>query len=148
MIAAAPDQVDAPSPSIRTHLGILIVALAVLVASASLRIAGPRDVRLPGTNVSLPELCYWHRMTGYDCPGCGLTRSFIATTQGRIARAWRYHPMGTLLFGVVVAQIPFRILQVLRLRRGKPAVRIGGVSYLAMVVALLMLVQWIVRLRY
>jgi hypothetical protein len=51
--------------------------------------------------VHLP-LCQFHAMTGLDCPGCGATRATHELLNGRLAAAWRYNALWTLLFPVVL----------------------------------------------
>lgn len=42
--------------------------------------------------------CFFHAVSGYWCPGCGLTRAFIAFGHGRWEEAWIYHPFVFALF--------------------------------------------------
>ena len=46
---------------------------------------------------------------GIDCPGCGLTRSFIHLAHAEPLAAWELNPLSWLLFGYVVAQIPLAL---------------------------------------
>lgn len=41
----------------------------------------------------LPFTCPILFLTGIHCPGCGLTRAWLAALQGAFARAFVYHPM-------------------------------------------------------
>jgi hypothetical protein len=45
-----------------------------------------------------PDLCVFHRLTGLDCPGCGMGRSLILLAQGRLQDSWTMHPFGILFF--------------------------------------------------
>jgi len=154
--AAAPcDPVDAapltawrPTTS-QTALHWTFLALGFLVVAASflLEIRDHEHVALPGTDVTLPGTCTFRELTGMPCPGCGLTRSFISVVHGRCADAWEYNPAGFLFFAIVVFQIPYRIYQLVRIRRGR------GQHYFvwidAWVLTLLiisLLAQWIYRL--
>lgn len=67
----------------------------------------------------LPELCMLKSNTGLDCPGCGLTRSFIALAGGDVESAWHYNPVGLLMFGILLYQIPYRLIALGCLARGK-----------------------------
>ncbi|TGK39129.1 DUF2752 domain-containing protein [Leptospira andrefontaineae] len=39
-------------------------------------------------------ICWWKQLTGWDCPGCGLTRSVICFFRGDFSGSWNYHPFG------------------------------------------------------
>src|SRR5439155_17330752 len=91
-----------------------------------LAIRDQTDVLLPLIDLPLPELCTLRRLTGLACPGCGLTRCFISLAHADLAAAWSYNPAGLLLFPMVAFQIPFRGLQLWRLRRGQAEISLGS----------------------
>jgi hypothetical protein len=41
--------------------------------------------------------CLFHRTTGLECPGCGMTRAAHALLTGDLARAFRCNPLGVVL---------------------------------------------------
>ena len=41
----------------------------------------------------LPFTCPILYITGIHCPGCGLTRAWLAALQGAFGRAFAYHPL-------------------------------------------------------
>lgn len=45
-----------------------------------------------------PVLCLFRRVTDHPCPGCGLTRSFVATAHLRLEEAFSQHLFGPLVF--------------------------------------------------
>ena len=50
--------------------------------------------------------CYFHRLTGLHCPGCGGTRAFFAFLKGDLALSWRMNPLfliGLVAGGMLVA---------------------------------------------
>ncbi len=49
-----------------------------------------------------------------------------AWANGDVRAAWSYNPGGLLLFAIVVAQIPLRMLQISRIHRGLPEIRLGS----------------------
>lgn len=57
---------------------------------------------------SLPELCVFHRVTGLDCPGCGMTRAFVRLMQGDWQGALAFNPISLPLFAllIVLAIVP------------------------------------------
>lgn len=87
---------------------MLAVSLAVIAASLVLRLesTGVHAVRLLG--ICLPDVCPVHRISGFWCPGCGLTRSFVAAAHGDFAAAIKLHPLGPILFSLVLLQVPYR----------------------------------------
>ncbi len=109
---------------IRWRIAVILASLAVVGTASLLDIRGERRVQLPGEGWTVPELCTYHRLTGYDCPGCGMTRSFISMAHGQWQRAWHYHPFGSILFLYIAAQIPFHIWQILRQRWGRTLLRV------------------------
>ncbi|MEN0062934.1 MAG: DUF2752 domain-containing protein [Myxococcota bacterium] len=60
----------------------------------------------------VPVLCTFRLITGYSCPGCGLTRSFSFLAHGHVAEAFQMNPLGPLLFLAVLAQLPWQIYRI------------------------------------
>lgn len=111
-------------PRIAPRLVALLGCLAVLVAAALLSVRDEREVHLAQLSWTVPELCSYHVITGLDCPGCGMTRSFISLAHGRWLDAFHYHPLGAILFTYIAAQVPFQAWQIFRIRRGKRPFRV------------------------
>ena len=61
--------------------------------------------------------CLFHRMTGYLCPGCGMTRATYAALHGHLAAALRFNCFGVLLFPLGLLGVG---LEVCGWVRGKP----------------------------
>jgi hypothetical protein len=146
LILAPSDSRPALRPLYSLHLTILGISLAVAFLAAVLHVRGETQVVLPLFDVPLPELCYWRRMLGIDCPGCGLTRSFISLAHGEIARAWHFNPSGLVLFAGLIFQFPYRGLQLWRLARGKPEWTLPGAVPLVLVACATVVVQWLWRM--
>ena len=94
----------------KTQLGLRLGLLALLLL-AGLRLAGLWDG--PGALEALPGLCVFHRLTGWDCPGCGMTRSWVCLLKGDWHQAWAWHPFGIplALAFVIACLLPGRVLQ-------------------------------------
>lgn len=128
------------------HYMMLAMCVAVVALSFVLSVRDRRQVVLPVIGQPLPELCHFKRYTGIDCPGCGLTRSFISIAHARWQDAWRYNPAAFLLFPIVLFQIPYRSFQIWRVRTGRPEWQLGrwGQGVLGVFVAVA-LGQWVLR---
>ncbi len=50
----------------------------------------------PGGNYWLPG-CMLHELTGFLCPGCGMTRAVDAVMHGEMNKAFRLNPVGIIL---------------------------------------------------
>ncbi|WP_425613755.1 DUF2752 domain-containing protein [Anatilimnocola sp. NA78] len=134
-------------PDWALHVWLLVVSAAVMALAATMSIHQVEEVRLPFTWFSLPELCYFRRNTGLACPGCGLTRSFIAFGHGQLLAAWHFNPAGVLFFPIVVFQIPYRLAQLLRLKRGLRPWNLGTIAQgVFIALFLVMVVQWLAKI--
>ena len=108
---------------------------AILLLMLLLYAAGPSGIWFPG--------CLFHQFTGLNCPGCGMTRAVHAALHGRLAEAFRYNPVGMVLFPAAVLGIG---LELIGWVRGKPlpfSFRAGGRWGWRLAVTLL--VFWILR---
>lgn len=94
---------------------VLVLALSCLMGTGE-----QRKVLLPWSGIALPETCQFHRLFGLDCPGCGLTRSFIHISHGELMAAWQLNPLGLVLYTYVALQVPQALLRWLNVeyRRG------------------------------
>ncbi|MBQ3064986.1 MAG: DUF2752 domain-containing protein [Clostridia bacterium] len=43
------------------------------------------------------RLCIFARITGYPCPGCGMTRAVLAVFRGDLGAAFSHHPLWVTL---------------------------------------------------
>jgi hypothetical protein len=95
------------------HLWILGLALCAIVGSFALHQsdAGGLEFPVPGMagTVSLPDTCMSRRFFGVSCPGCGLSRSFVAMGRAEVGTALRLHPLGPCLYLLCWLQIPYRL---------------------------------------
>lgn len=113
-----------------------LAALVVVAGLVLLQQRGPSGIPwFPG--------CLFHRLTGLDCPGCGMTRATHAVLHGRLAEAFRFNPLGMILVPALLAWLGIRLPGWLR---GEPA-RPGGaaISRAAWCVLAAILVFWVLR---
>jgi hypothetical protein len=135
----------APDPML--HWVYLGMALGVIFLAIVLRVEGEEHVVVPLFNKPLPGTCTFKRITGFGCPGCGLTRSFVCLARGDVVRAWHFNPIGLGVAVLVVTQVPYRIVQLNRIRRGLPEFRAGRLmNWTFLLLAVGLFLQWIWRL--
>lgn len=69
---------------------------AVWTICLSLALAGCAAIMLfvfdPSRSAIYP-VCYFHRLTGWNCPGCGSLRALHHLTHGQLAAAFRCNPL-------------------------------------------------------
>jgi hypothetical protein len=126
---------------------IIGLSAGVIVLSMLLSLGSEREqVLLPVINQPLPPLCQLKMLTGIDCPGCGLTRSFIALGHGQWGESFRFNPAGPLWFAFIALQIPYQALQLRRITLGQRPLDLTwwgqGLIYAGLTALIL---QWVVR---
>ena len=57
---------------------------------------------LKPSKVTELSLCPVFHLTGFECPFCGMTRSFVSITHGRFSEALDYNPGSMLIYGAFV----------------------------------------------
>ncbi|MEI7832336.1 MAG: DUF2752 domain-containing protein [bacterium] len=62
---------------------------------------------------SVPPLCLFRITSGYDCPGCGMTRGFAALAHLDILSAIRYNPFSPIVFIIAVALWIFAVARLI-----------------------------------
>jgi hypothetical protein len=89
---------------------MLIAGLIVLVSAPLLEVRPQGKVGIRGWSAFvLPPTCFARDALGIDCPGCGLTRSFVHLAHGDWSSSLKCHRIGWLLMLAVLLQIPYRI---------------------------------------
>lgn len=121
-----------PAVASRPHLRTLLIILAAVAAAAGLAVYACFDPSQGG----FPE-CPLHRLTGFDCPGCGTQRAIHAALHGDIVRALRYNAsLGVFVPLCAVLCLPPRVRWAKRLRES---------VWLPRAVLALVLAWWVVR---
>lgn len=142
-----PPRTDFLAHRLSVHGTLLVIAIAVLTAAAVLRINADERVVAPVVNWELPGTCTFRRLFATDCPGCGLTRCFISAADGNLEAAWSFNPLGIVMFALVLGQIPFRLLQIWRIRSGTGELRFHRAAEWTMIaLAVGLFLQWVFRL--
>jgi hypothetical protein len=95
----------------------------------------------------LPGLCIFRGLFGIDCPGCGLTRSWVALAHGDLGASLSYHLLGPALFAFVLLQA-MRQLVTLVVPRSCAALAVPArwLDLSGVALAICLLPVWVLRL--
>ncbi len=130
------------------HLLFLSLATTVMVMSFVMRYESGTRVFLPGFTSAIPSMCSSRVLLGIDCPGCGLTRAFIAISHGQFSAAWKFNPASFAVYAFVAVQIPWHLMQLSRIRHLRPPIE-SSVVYLAPIgLVIVLFVSWLIRLQW
>lgn len=124
---------------------MLGLSVAVIVLACLLSVRGDQRVEFGAFHGwPIPELCQSKALFGVDCPGCGLTRSFIYLAHGDFTASFHRHRLGWLLALVVVVQVPYRVWAI---RSGNAAPLGTKLPWAGMwTIMLLLIANWIAKL--
>jgi phosphoglycerol transferase MdoB-like AlkP superfamily enzyme len=70
----------------RAHLALAAVVSVVVVAALVL-------YRFPPEQYGFYPACPFFALTGWECPGCGMTRAVAALLHAHFAEAWHWNPL-------------------------------------------------------
>jgi hypothetical protein len=122
------------------RLSLLALGLACLLQVRS-------DQRVEfrwGWTGPLPESCGSRVFLGMECPGCGLTRSFIYLSRGQWSDAWKVNRVGWLLALATVFQVPYRLYCMRELRAGRSA-RFWWAPWCSWIIIIALLGNWTLK---
>lgn len=87
------------------HLVVVGFCLALLGAAVLMAILDAGEDHLRVGSFRLPSVCGFKNATGLPCPGCGLTRSWVALAQGDPGRSLQHHRVGWLIMLYAMVQL-------------------------------------------
>jgi len=96
------------SKSVRYHGQLLLLSVIVVGLSVVLS-PDPGTLELFG--FPIPAMCAYRIFLGFECLGCGMTRSFTYMGHFDLAMAWEMNRIGPFLWSVIAAQIPYRVFR-------------------------------------
>jgi hypothetical protein len=95
---------------LRRHREMLVISSIVVALSFVLQVHDSQQVAMSGLpRLPMPQLCMSKAWFGWECPGCGLTRSFILLAHGDWRGSFQMHRLGWLMALAVLLQFPYRI---------------------------------------
>lgn len=114
----------------------LNAGLLLLLASAGLVMKFQVDL-----HTAIPT-CFFYRLTGYYCPGCGGTRALVALLQLHILQSLRCHPLVVYTAAVLGA---FWISKTLEIIAGKRFRGMGLKPVYLYIAMAIVIIQWIIK---
>jgi hypothetical protein len=131
----------------RSHAEYLVLYVVVIVLSFVLESSGERVLcPLPGGARALPPLCPLKAWSGMECPGCGLTRSFVALAHGELGQSLAQHRLGWALFLACAYHVFYRAWMVAR-GGGDPPPRLGTFhTWVARALIAGLVVNWVLKI--
>lgn len=124
----------------------LALALSILGASAVLTVEPDQNIKLTGTDRNLPRMCSVKRMFGFDCPACGLTRSFIHLSRGDVSASFTANRVGILVALSVALQVPLRLFVLATNSRPRWTQMTIFTSNALPVLAILLIANWVLTM--
>lgn len=122
----------------KRHRHMLLVTCLVVVLAFLLDIRSDQRVHVRGlSDYALPPTCFSYVWFQVECPGCGLTRSFILLAAGDFAASFERHRIGWLLAAAFLIQFPYRIIALRGKRLSPLGQRIPRIFGYGLLVALI-----------
>ncbi|NOZ24286.1 MAG: DUF2752 domain-containing protein [Planctomycetes bacterium] len=89
--------------------------------------------------------CPFLHITGIPCPTCGMTRCFLAMSRQDVLAAWRFSPLGAVLYVLTVCYVVYAAIVLIgRLPRIRIRFRsIWELRALVAVIAAIAIANWI-----
>lgn len=105
-------------PTRGRHKEVLFYSLLALLAAPLLEVYSNERVGVRGhPDLLLPPSCPSRSVFGVNCPGCGLTRSFVYLARGDWLASAQCHRLGWLLMLLAAFQVPYRLAILLGAKR-------------------------------
>ena len=92
----------------------------------------------------LPSMCMSREVFGVECPGCGLTRSFVALAHGDWIESFGFHRLGPVLYLYLFTLILFHLYGALVARnRELPRILTRAHHWGGLIIVTFLFVNWI-----
>ncbi|MCX6878688.1 MAG: DUF2752 domain-containing protein [Verrucomicrobia bacterium] len=116
-------------------------AIAVVLGTLMLG-AGVYVLRQHGSEGWLPG-CAWRKLTGLNCPGCGMTRATVAVLHGQLGTAFRCNPLGMVLLPPALVGLALELSGWVRGKPWSSRLRLGASG--GWIIAVTVIAFWILR---
>lgn len=93
---------------------------------------------------ALPHFCLFDKITGVQCPVCGITRAFCELSKGNISRAYHLNVSSLFVASFFVSQIPLRTCS---LWKPEAWIIVNNISKIfSRLVLVAIVVNWLIKL--
>lgn len=94
---------------------LFVLALAPILASFGMSTNGSlSSLSIGGVNLPFYSLCPFRIVTGFNCPFCGMTRSFIYISHLNFKAAWAMNPAGFAVYALFLFEAAVRGILILK----------------------------------
>ena len=121
------------------HINYLCVMIVLVILPFFLKF---ENQNISFLGIHLPSTCMSQKLFKSECPGCGLTRSFVLLAHGHIRNSFQYHRLGLLLYVFFIYQIFYRIYALCHLQQPLPSKIIKIQNYSAYIIILALFINW------
>lgn len=98
---------DQPSLSKKTHLTYVILFAMLILLPFLFSFQKGEVNKVTFFKFKIPSPCITKNVFKRDCPGCGLTRSFVKIAQGEFREAFRFNRISILLYIFFISAMAF-----------------------------------------
>jgi Protein of unknown function (DUF2752) len=113
---------------------VSLIVLSLAVAAYALRETAGAGW-MPG--------CFFRKITGLECPGCGMTRGTYALLHGRFLDAFLFNPVGMILLPLGFIGLSFEVIAWVMNR--PPVFRLNPGRWGAAVLGIIVITWWVGR---
>jgi hypothetical protein len=122
------------------------MAVVVIGFSFALQTDEQRGIYIPGTSIIMPSTCTSRVLYGIECPGCGMTRAFVAISHGRFSRAWELNRASFVIYAFVLAQVPWHLIQIFRRSTGRQTMHWTTIYWIPLGVSVVLVLNWVLKM--
>ncbi len=91
------------------------------------------------------EFCAIKNVVRIPCPGCGLTKSFVAFTHGKIIESFKFNLVGPILVCILMYIFAKKIIEIALNKQFSPLIEPQKRFYVAIALTVVLFLQWIVK---
>jgi hypothetical protein len=95
-------------------------------------------------SIDLIPLCFFHFITGWDCPGCGLTRAFFSMFRGDFLKAIKFNALAPVVFLIGIIYLAENYYR-MKYKKSPVWFTPVGNKYISRFFAILFFGQWIFK---